>query len=87
MFRFQRFRSYCLTPDTRNPEVWCLEFDILQYSTTPSLQPTHAKENDHGSPLWGRRSRPGPQRQDFFMNWFGSIPEFQNPKSAFRNRE
>ena len=40
--------------DTQNPDIWSLEFEILQCSSTPLLQLTDAEGKDHGSPLWGQ---------------------------------
>lgn len=42
-FRFQcsglSFSFFCLTPDTRNPEIWCSRLDTLPCSSTPALFP------------------------------------------------
>ena len=53
-FRGFSFSTLNLTPEAQNPEIWCLEFDILQYSNTPLLQLTHVKGKDYRSPLWGQ---------------------------------
>ncbi len=48
MFRCQHFCFFALTPETRHPKIWCLEFGILQYSTTPLLQITYTARHSRG---------------------------------------